>query len=379
MNPSANHFVTTLENTLIPVKSEDGNESETSISYNIHNRMNELHISGISIVLLQNNIQTHHLCYGKSDTTTDLKINKKSIFHACSISKFITALAVMKLIEQKFLDLDTPIKNYLTSWIFPENEFTKKTPVTIRHLLSHQAGIIDPEGSFDVYNPQTPYPTNLDILTGVSSYHEGEVHAQSEPNTKFHYSDGGFCVLEQIVVDILQKPFALVIKELIFQPLNIHDAFYHDPTLTMDYSKSVVGHNSTGDPITNKYPIYPYMAAAGLWISPTSLAKIVIQLSLSLQGKGKLLTDVQLVKEMVTSQGCFAHVGLGVFLDGDCPEPMVISNGWGVGFQANIIAFPQTGSASIIMMNAEPGKSQRESIIGEIYRGIGKILEWPGF
>ena len=82
---------------------------------------------------------------------------------------------------------------------------------------------------------------------------------------------------------------------------------------------------------------------------------------------------------MVSSQGCFADVGLGVFIDGESTEPMMISNGWGIGFQANFIAFPQSGSASIIMMNMEPGKSQRESIIGEIYRGIGKILRWNGF
>ena len=378
MNPSEDNFVSALENNLIPVKKDNLNETANS-THNINERMEQLHIAGISIVVVRNFSIAHHQWYGKADLTTKNDIDNKSIFHACSISKFISSLGILRLVERKILNLDTPINNYLTSWKFPDNEYTKQSPVTIRHLLCHQAGIIDPESSFEIYDPKTPYPSNIDLISGNTTYHEGEVQASHIPGTQFNYSDGGFCILEQIILDVVGKSFEKFIQDEILTPLQIQDAFYHSPTLEEYNSNAIMGHDNEGIKIEGNQPIYPYMAAAGLWISPLSLAKIVVDFFLSLQGKGKLLTNVHFAKEIISSQGCFAHVGLGVFLDGDCPEPMLISNGWGVGFQANIIAFPQSGSASIIMMNTEPGMTQRESIIGEIYRGIGRIIEWPGF
>jgi len=373
---SNNKIIQLIENGLIPFQKKSESRGHP---VNIHDRMKALKVPGISILIIKDFEIKFKLCYGKTGVDTKPNVGKNSIFHACSISKFITALAILKMVEKGLIDLDEAINNKLTSWKFPENKFTQDIKITLRHLLSHQAGIIDSSDSFDILKKPFPYPLNLDVIQGRTSYHAQEIRAQNVPGTTFQYSDGGFCIIEQLIVDEFKKPFNEIIKSEIFAPLGIEESFYHIPTKKYQYSEAVCGYDQSGNKIENDRPIYPYMAAAGLWTTPSHLGKIILDFMESLQGKGKIISDPIIAKEMVSPQGCFADVGLGIFIDSERTETMMISNGWGVGFQCNFIAFPESGTACVIMMNMDPGKSQQESIIGEIYRSIGKTLKLNGF
>ncbi|MCM3170575.1 serine hydrolase, partial [Peribacillus frigoritolerans] len=97
-------------------------------------------------------------------------VNSNSIFSACSISKFLTGMLVLLLTEQGLVDLDENINKKLTSWKVPDNKFTENQYVTLRNLLSHQSGIIDPEDSFMELNSNDGIPSIVDLLKGHTPY-----------------------------------------------------------------------------------------------------------------------------------------------------------------------------------------------------------------
>lgn len=90
------------------------------------------------------------------------------------------AAAALKMVENGQLELDSPINNYLTSWKIVENDFTKKTPITLRMLLSHSAGAS--QSSYFGFTPGTPLPSLVEILSGAKSSETRPVAINSEPD-----------------------------------------------------------------------------------------------------------------------------------------------------------------------------------------------------
>lgn len=159
---------------------------------NIEERMKHYNVPGLSIALFENGqiIGTEH--YGLLEVESDRKVNENSIFSACSISKFLTGMLAMKLIEEGFIDLDDDVNERLVSCKVPENDFTKNKKVTLRNLLSHQSGIKDPEGSFSELNSKIWIPSMVELLEGETPYCTVPIEVKCEPESEFHYSDAGF-------------------------------------------------------------------------------------------------------------------------------------------------------------------------------------------
>lgn len=332
----------------------------------IYEKMNQYPVAGLSLAIIRNGELEHAEGFGALELRTVRKVNVNSIFNACSISKFLTAMLVLKLADQGILDLNENVNNRLISWKVPENKFTYDKKVTLRNLLSHQSGIIDPDESFDIYHPIQGKPAILQILQGKTSYCPVPIEVQYEPESKFHYSDAGFCIIEQLIEDVTGKSFNLLLQELIFGPLNMNNSTLESPKQEITNDHFACGHNKNGHVVDGKYPFYPYSAAAGIWSTPTDLAALVMEISHSLQGNSKLGLSSKIIKEMVSPQGCSKWTGLGVFLDKSDQEIEISSLGWGVGFQCMIVAYPHKGTGAVIMTNSDLGVHQNEGIIGEI-------------
>src|SRR5690625_2365237 len=119
---------------------------------NIKESMDHYNVAGITISLINNGQLNMTECLGLLETGTKNKVNSNTIFNACSISKFLTSMLVMKLTKQGLFVLDEDVNKRLSSWTIPGNDLTKHDKVTLRKLLSHQSGIIDPEDSFTELN-----------------------------------------------------------------------------------------------------------------------------------------------------------------------------------------------------------------------------------
>lgn len=336
---------------------------------NINERMEYYNVSGLSIAVIENGQISKSECYGLLEAGTNKNVKSSSVFNACSISKFLTSILVMKLTEQGILDLDEDVNIRLSSWKVPDNELTKNNKVTLRNLLSHQSGIIDSEGSFTELN-SIKVPSMVELLEGRTSYCRVPIEVQYEPGSDFQYSDAGFCIIQQLIEDVTGKPFKEVIKELIFQPLRMNNS-----TLEMTLSEEEredfsCGHNKNGGLVDGKYPIYPYPAASGLMTTPSDLAILVIELINSLKGESKIGLSSRKAKEMINSQGCKEWTGLGLFLDGSDQEIEISSLGWGVGYQCMMVAYPYLETGIVILTNTDLGVHQLKGIIGDIYNAL---------
>ncbi|MEI4802105.1 serine hydrolase domain-containing protein [Bacillus sp. FJAT-51639] len=337
---------------------------------NISERMEHYNVSGLSIAFIENGMIHMTKEFGVMKAGTTRNVDSQSIFNACSISKFLTATLVLKLTDQGILHLDEDINNRLISWKVPENEYTQNKKVTLRTLLSHQSGVIDPEGSFNELNSILGNPTMAELLEGRTPYCQERIEVKYEPESDFQYSDAGFCIIQQLIEDVCGKPFELLMDELIFEPLHMKNSTFKQTTLTERSGLFSCGHNKKGEVVSSKYPIYPYPAASGLWTTPTDLAILLIEVINALKGKSKIGLSESKAKELITSQGCKEWAGLAVFLDGSGQGIEFSSLGWGIGFQCMLVAYPYLETGVVIMTNTDLGVHQMKGIIGEIIHRI---------
>ncbi|WP_042457253.1 serine hydrolase domain-containing protein [Neobacillus dielmonensis] len=334
---------------------------------NIKECMAYHHVTGLSITGIENAQISFANHYGALEAGTTKIVNKDTLFNACSISKFLTGMLVMPLCELGLFDLDEDINQKLISWKVPNHKYGESKYVTLRNLLCHQSGIIDPEDSFMELRTDDGFPSMVDLLNGKTPYCKKPIQLKYEPESDFQYSDAGYCIVQLLVEDLTGKTFQDLAEELIFQPLEMLNS-----TLTMtipakDNYHFSCGHDKNGELVDGKYTIYPYPAASGLWTTPSDLAKLVLELINALHGNGNILSEGK-AKELISSQGCKEWTGLSVFLDHSKEELEISSLGWGMGFQCMMVAYPYRGTGFVIMTNTDLGVHQLEGIIGDIYQ-----------
>ncbi|WP_010173736.1 serine hydrolase domain-containing protein [Bacillus coahuilensis] len=337
---------------------------------NIEERMKYYNVNGLSIVLFSDGQIKKTKNYGLLEVNSNRKVNNDSIFCACSISKFLTGLLAIKLLEEGYLNLDSDVNEALVTWKVPENKYTLNKKVTLRNLLSHQSGIKDPENSFFELNLDMGVPSMVEILEGKSHYCKEPIEVQFEPESEFHYSDAGYCIIQQLIEDVTKKQFYQVINELIFEPLEIKNSQLNMIMSEVNREKFSCGHKKNGKLVEGKHPVYPYPAASGLWTTSMNLATLVLELMNAVKGDSKLGISKSLANEMISPQKGKSWLGLGVFLEGEEIEVEISSLGWGIGFQCMMVAYPHMEKGAVIMTNAELGVHQLEGIIGEIYKSL---------
>ena len=343
---------------------------------NVCDRMEHFNVPGVTMAVVNDGKVEWTREYGLLETGQDLPVTPNSIFHACSMSKLVTAMAVLALVQEGVIALDELVNHKLTTYKIPENELTQRTGVTLRHLLSHQAGTIDHDDSFGVYQATDPLPSLLDILQARTKYNPKPVQIEHLPGSKFAYSDAGYCVIEQLLTDVTGEPFGALAKELVLEPLGMRNSCFQHAFEFTDTSQAAVGHDKHGAVVDGKRATYPYLAAAGLWSTPTDFGLLIIELHQLLKRVGKLPISPGLAQDMLTPQGCAEWAGLGMFLEGEETRTRMTSLGWGVGFQCMLAAYPYLGAGVVVMTNSEPGCHQEKALTGEMIRGVEREYRW---
>lgn len=199
------------------------------------------------------------------------RIERDTVFATASMSKWITAHAVMALVEQGRLDLDRPVEDYLTRWRLPASGFDHRG-VTARRLLSHTAGLTDGLG-FGDYRLDEPVPTLEQSLAEPrsSSGQPVSIAVGLEPGTEWQYSGGGYLLLELLVEEVSGERFDAFVTRTILQPLGMTRSGYSDLGAVEHSAKS---YDRSGRPAT----VYRYAskAAAGFNTSAGDMATFVL-------------------------------------------------------------------------------------------------------
>ena len=314
---------------------------------------------GISCAYLNSSDKIITVYEGFADKESSIPVDENTIFPACSISKFITALCVMKANEKEMIDIDAPVNNYLSRWKLCIADGSASN-ASIRMVLCHVAGIVDGEDAFYGLRRSDPAISLIDILEGRTSYNNRPSHVEKAPGTEFEYSDAGYCVLQLLLEEIFGKPFEDIAKVYIFDPLGLKHTFFASMENMAFYENNYVmatGYDESGLPIPGKYPQIPDLAASGLWSTPKEMLIIAREFVNACNGNSSLLKKDSAL-EMTKPVEKFPWIGIGLFMGG---ENEVISRGWGENGQSMLKINYRTGEIAAVMTNQNPGVDQTES------------------
>ena len=295
--------------------------------------------------------------YGFADKEKHIPTDEGTIFPACSISKFITAICIMKLHEQKLLDIDMPVNQYLRQWKLLTADGTE-SDAGIRSILCHTAGILDGEDAFCGLRRNDPVISLMDILKGRTSYNNRPVRAEKGHGLAFEYTDAGYCVLQLLVEEVTDKAFDDFSRDILFHPLGLNSTFFVTPAnMTRFENRMATGYDDNGRPIPGRFPQVPDLAASGLWSTPRELLTIAKGFVRAVNGENSFLQP-ESAREMAKPVKDYPWTGLGVFTDG---KEILGSKGWGENGQCMMKMNCRKKEISVVMTNRNPGVDQAES------------------
>lgn len=330
-------------------------------------RMDFYHVPGVSIAVINEGKIEWAQGYGVLEAGGVAPITTETCFQAASISKMVTAVAALALVQQGRLALDEDVNRKLTSWQVPDNEFTRTQKVTLRRLLSHTAGII--EHKYPGYEADAALPTALQVLNGAPPAITAPIRVERIPGSAFQYSGGGYLIVQQLLSDVTGQPFPTLMQDLVLQPLGMRRSTF---ALPQDWEPtSARGHNNDGSVIKGRWRQHPELAAAGLWTTPTDLARLAIALCQARQHSAQPLLAPELVGQMMTKQ--LNDYGLGLMLNGQDALVSFGHEGSNIGYKCALVMLPETGQGAVVMTNGEQGGN----LFGEILRGIAREYHWP--
>jgi len=339
-------------------------------SWSIEERMKHYKVPGLSIAVINNHQIEWARSYGVTDIETREPVTTETLFQAGSISKPVAAMVALKKVEQGKIALDENINNKLTSWKLPDNEFTAKKKVTLANLLSHTGGLT--VHGFPGYAINEKIPTLPQVLNGTDPANTAPVRVDMEPGTKFRYSGGGTTIAQLAIMDIEKKPFPQIAGDTVLTPLKMTNSSYSQPLPDDWRKKAASGHRPDGKLVEGKIHIYPEMQAAGLWTTPTDLAKFAIEVQLSLAGRSNKVLSKEMTTKMVTP--FMEEVGLGFFIQKHGQALYFGHGGADEGFRAELLVNRDKGYGAVVMVNSDNGL-----ILREVLRGVAREYGWDEF
>lgn len=306
-------------------------------------------------IILQNSRQKHcipqcavaSIRKGKSDVIWD----NPQRFNLCSISKFITALLVLKAIQDGHAALNTPVKRILPIFSNPA--------ITLHQLLTHTSGIKD-----------NPY---FDGHLRASDERILSISAPFEPGT-FNYSDQGYMILQIILEKCYHLGFEEIASASLFEPLHLRSMAYINHPDDLNDKEYIRGTHPDLSLVDQDLTIYPFPAASGLWCTLADFTLFIQALLKGWHNEGSFPIQASFLRQLVESTGLSA-IGRGCFKE-TTPRGLEISSlGWGEGFQSMLAFYPETQDALIIFTNHNSGKHQRDGFCGDVYHDWVKSLK----
>lgn len=338
-------------------------------TWTLAQRMARWKTPGVSIVVIHDSRIVFARGYGIVRAGRPEPVTVRTRFPAASVSKPIAAVVALSLVEQGSLSLEGDVNGVLRSWRLPASDFTNGRPVTLRDLLSHTAGTtVD---GFDGYPVGGPVPTLLQVLNGAPPANSPPVVLEARPGERWKYSGGGYEIVQQMIEDATSRPFAEMAQARVLDPACMSDSGYATPP--DGYPVRTIfaqGHDQEGQPIAGGWRAYPEQAAAGLWTTPSDLARFGLALTAAWRGgQGGLLKPATMRAMFTPVAGDY---GLGVFVHGAGQSLTISHSGVHEGFRVLWLMRPASGEGIVVMTNADGG----DHLAAEIVRAVAHVYGW---
>lgn len=331
--------------------------------FTLEQRMTELNVPGVSVAIVRDGKLRWAKGYGYANTQTSAKVDVNTLFQAGSISKPVAALSVLKLAEEGKLDLDKDVAEYLESWKLPPHDFSEK--VTLRGLLTHTAGIS--VHGFPGYTQDDHFPTINEVLDGEGN--TSRIFVSTPPDSVWRYSGGGYTIMEKVVEEVTGMPLEIYMATNILEPLQMTNSTYTQPLPESYHENASAAYYPNGEIISGLWHNYPEQAAAGLWTTPSDLAKYCLEIQQIIAGKKDGILSGETVQKMLTKHKNDWGLGPSLVWSGDSLRFQ--HGGKNAGFTNNMVAFAYRGEAYIIMTNGDNGGK----LMTELLRSISNYYK----
>ena len=332
--------------------------------------MKQFHTPGLSIAVIKDFRIHWAKGYGVADVNTNRPIEVNTLFQAASISKPVTAMAALRLVQEGRFSLDDDVNQLLKTWHVPRSDLTGEQPVTPRSLFSHTSGADDGFG-FPGDAPGTVLPSPTQILNGQPPSKLGPVLFTRPPYRASKYSGGGVLIMQLALTDVVGEPFDQIMQNMVLQPLGMLDSTYQQPLPESLASRAAHAHDADGHAMDAPWHVYPEQAPAGLWTTPTDLARFAIEVQRAIHGPAGTVLKESTAREMIAPIGVgpFA-VGFGVSKKGEGWYFSHSGGNW--GFQCDLLAHVRKGYGVVIMTNGDQGGK----VIEEIEARVAVAYNW---
>lgn len=326
---------------------------------------------GLSVAVINDGAIEWARGYGVLEAGRPAPVAPETIFQACSISKHVAMVGALSLMQDGKLDLDEDINRYLTSWRLPANGDWQPR-VTVRQLLGHTAGLT--QNWYRGFGQGAPVPTLLDVLEGRRPANTPPIRAVLLPGSQFRYSGSHYSVLQQLLIDITGAPFPELMRELVFEPLNMRNSSYDQAFPDTRPDSTAVGHYIGGERVHGKWRVLPEMAGAGLWTSASDLALLAIEIQSAASDQPTSFLKQSSVAQALTPQVSEGY-GLGAGLEGAGAARRFGHSGDNIGYKCLTTTYVERGMGAVVMTNGDDGYWVALDLLEAIAREYG----WPEY
>jgi CubicO group peptidase (beta-lactamase class C family) len=319
-----------------PLPADTSNDNELQQYFETLSKQGKF--NGVALLSSKGNVSTVLDGFRLKSEGDSLQLNDQ--FQLASLSKPITSLGLLCLVNESKVNLDDPVVNYL--WDFPY------LTITVRSLLNHTSGM----GNYiyvtdSLWNNPDSFMTNRDVYELLRCE---QVPTYYPPFKRFDYCNTNYAVIPILIEEVSGLPFQEFMRVNVFEPLGMFSTYYYDPNEVLDYS--VQGHYPDG---SSKKPFYldAVLGDKSLYSSVFDLYKLFEEL------KQPTLIEKELLDEAMSIEaktGVDSYYGLGWRIkplnDGDT---LVYHNGWWRGFRSYFWMSKKQDKVAIILTNSIRG------------------------
>jgi len=321
---------------------------------------------GLAVGVIRDQQLAFFYGHGLADIASKTPMSEDTVFRVGSITKLFTAIAVMQLSEQRLIDLDAPANGYLRAYGLVAAEAGWR-PATLRHLLTHTAGIPEIRGLADLLQsdltPSGGRPALLSVKFGeplpslAECYRDG-LRIVVEPGTAFAYTNHGFATLGQIVEDVSGLPLEQYFRERVFEPLAMADTdLVRSGRVASRLATGYVLGRSGAKPVPDRD--WTGQGAGGIYSTTRDIARFAAAL---LAGgaiqHGAILEPATLAtmfEPHYQPDPRIPGIGLGFFRGEVGGHRTVGHDGILPGFNSHLLLAPDDGVGVIAFTNGSPG------------------------
>jgi CubicO group peptidase (beta-lactamase class C family) len=249
---------------------------------------------GISVCVLRNGAIDTSVQWGLRDVAKNLPVDAKTTFQLGGVTQPLLVFSILRSHEQKLLDLDKPINNYLKRWKLPAKDGKNDDKSTIRDIMTGKVTFGD-KSKPDGYVVGKELPTVVQILMGSAPSQERELKLIDSKYISFYTA----LVLQVMLEDVHQQTLAEIVKRLVFDPLSMKQSFFATELTPEQEAIASVGYEKNGSPTKGNYYRYAEQGFSGAWSTTEDFAKFVGYIVKAARGEDNSLLSQAMAKAAV--------------------------------------------------------------------------------